>query len=234
MFDPKEYSDPELYELLRKYDFRGPIWDSYMNYLADHAIKVLGGWIKSGKITGKVRGTGVGCRALVALDTADTYDLAHFAVSAGLDRFGRLLRAEQWDPRGPASLKAGCIQRCLTAYPNAYREWLKVRFGSNIRWQHLPGAGDSDEPGDQRGPWQEPLDAGAEEVVLRDLQVADLLDLLPDDLRAVGQLIANDGVSFAEAARELGFNPKALNKRLLRLRPHLQDKRRELGGEADL
>lgn len=218
------YSDAEVVAMLRKHEFRGPIWDRYEEHLCRHGLSVLRPWIRNRRIFAEMKRKKIRCCGPVVIDEQSAGDLATDATVNAISPFRAMLKYDDWDPHGPATLDAAFINGCLQQFPNIYRAWLHRTFGYELeRLEAVPGndevAGliDAQTRTDLFGAL---LADDPEATVITRMQQDDLLALLPDDLRAVIQLVVQ-GYTFTRAAMTLGENPERLRARLHRIRPRL-------------
>jgi DNA-directed RNA polymerase specialized sigma24 family protein len=217
------YSDAEVVAMLRKHEFRGRVWDRYEEHLCRHGLSVLTPWIRSRRIFTEMRRKKIRCCGPVVIGAQSAGDLATDATVNAISSFRSMLKYE-WDPHGPATLDAAFITGCLQQFPNVYRAWLRRTFGRDLeRLEAVPGndevAGLIEEQtrADLFGAL---LADDPEASVIARMRQDDLLALLPDDLRAVIQLVVQ-GYTFTRAAMTLGEDPERLRARLHRIRPRL-------------
>jgi DNA-directed RNA polymerase specialized sigma24 family protein len=223
--------DADLVALLRKHDFCGPFWELYADYLADHGTTTVTSLIASRKIFAEMHRREIKCCGPVVIDGQDAADLAVDAVANAIEPFRKMLKGEEWNPHGPASLRTAFIDRCLREFPNVYRTWMRKKFGGSRdqerrfeRLEVLPGdekvAGRAEEHayGD---PYQALISGDPEATLISREQQLELLALVPDNLRAVLQLVIQ-GYPFTQAAAAHGEDPKKLRRQLDRIRPRLR------------
>lgn len=228
--------DAEVVAMLRKHGFCGPIWDRYTEQLCRHGLSVITPWIRSRHIFTEMRQKHIKCCAAVVIDDLSACDLATDTTVRAISPFRELLKDDRWDPHGPATLDAAFITGCLLQFPNVYRSWLRRTLGRNLeRLEVVPGndtvAGLID--GRSRGDPLGGLLAGDPEaaVIMRERE-GELLELLPDELRAVLQLVVQ-GYTFTQAAQTLGEDPGRLQAQLYRIRPRLLQLRQEPDNDQD-
>jgi DNA-directed RNA polymerase specialized sigma24 family protein len=218
------YSDAEVVAMLGKHEFRGPLWDRYCEYLCHHGISVTMPWIRSKRIFAEMRRRRIRCCGAVLIDDQSARDLATDATVRAISPFQAMLKSDLWDPRGPATLDTAFVSGCLQQFPNVYRAWLHHTFGRELeRLELVPGndqvAGHIEQQV-RNDPFRVPFGGDPETILITRERQDDLLALLPDDLRAVVQLVGQ-GYTFTRAATALGEDPKKLRRRLHRIRPRL-------------
>jgi DNA-directed RNA polymerase specialized sigma24 family protein len=217
-----DFSDEKLLTLLRQHEFRGPIWERYVEVLADHGVKTIASWIVSKRIFREMYRRRFFCCGPVVIDWHDAVDLAVDVVIKAIEPYRKLLM-DGWDPHGRASLESAFIDGCLRQFPNQYRRWLHSTLG-------LQGEKIVDLPGDDEvAQWHEErahlgpsqfMVGDPEALLISRQRQEELLSLLPDNLRAVVQLVMQ-GFTFRDAAAAHGLDDKKLRKQLHRLRPRL-------------
>lgn len=230
------YSDAEVVAVLRKHTFCGSVWDRYEEHLCRHGLSVLPPWIRTKRIFAEMKRKRIRCCGPVMIDEQSATDLATDATVNAISPYRAMLKNGEWDPHGPATLDAAFITGCLQQFPNVYRGWLHKAFGRELeRLEAVPG---NDEvtgliEDRMRGDLFGALMAGdPEATVITQMRQNDLLALLPDDLRAVIQLVVQ-GYPFARAAATLGEDPEKLRARLHRIRPRLLRLREERDNDPD-
>jgi DNA-directed RNA polymerase specialized sigma24 family protein len=226
------YSDAEVVAILHKHEFQGPIWDRFVEYVCSHGMSVITPWIRSKRIFAEMRLRRIRCCGAVVIDDQSAGDLAADTAVRAIGPFRAMLKSGRWDPHGPATLATAFITGCLQQFPNVYRTWLRQKFGTGLeKLELMPGtdevAGLIEEQARERPLWA-PFGGDPEKVVITRERLEELLALLPDDLRAVIQLVSK-GYTFTEAAASLGKDPKQLMRRLYKIRPWLL----QLWGERD-
>jgi DNA-directed RNA polymerase specialized sigma24 family protein len=230
------YSDAEVVAVLRKREFRGPLWDRYAECLCVHGISVLTPWIRNKRIFTEMKRRGLKCCGAVVIDDQGASDLATDATVRAISPFQAMLKNGQWDPHGPATSDTAFINGCLQQFSNVYRAWLRRRFGSELeRLELVPGndevAGLIEEQA-REDPLRAMFGGNPETILITRERQDDLLALLPDDLRAVIQLVVQ-GYTFTRAAMALGEDPRKLQARLHRIRPRLSRLWEEHGNDSD-
>lgn len=229
--DPR--TEAELVARLAEKKFQGVLWERFAHDLAATGLRVIAPWVRTGRIFAELRRKGIPCRGPVGMGDLDVRDLAADTVARAIAAFrARMLVSQRWDPGGGARLSTLFITQCLHQFPNAYRDWMRVRFGAP---DELPGDDDVVQETEERAR-DDPTLAGAgydpEATVITREQCAELLDLLPDRLRGVIQLVVR-GYSFRQAAQMLGEDPESLQRQLWRLRPRLRLAREQRRSEVD-
>lgn len=215
------YGDAEVVAVLRKHGFGGLAWDRYTEQLCRRGLCVLPPWILNKRIFAEMRRKKIRCCGPVVIDEQGARDLATDAIVNAISPFREMLTNEGWDPQGPATLAAAFINGCLQQFPNVYRSWLHKTFGHELeRLEALPGNDGIARLIENRTRGDPLLADEPEAIVIAQLRRGELLALLPDDLRAVIQLVVQ-GYSFTRAATVLGEDPEKLRARLHRIRPRL-------------
>jgi DNA-directed RNA polymerase specialized sigma24 family protein len=217
-----DFSDEKLLALLRQDEFRGPIWERYVEVLADRGVNTLAPWIISKRIFREMYRRRFFCCGPVVIDWQDAVDLAVDVVIKAIEPYRKLLM-DGWDPNGRASLESAFIDGCLRQFPNQYRRWLRSTLGlQGEKIVDLPGDGEVAQRHEERARLDPPesMIGDPEALLISRQQQEELLSLLPDTLRAVVQLVMQ-GYTFSDAAAAHGLDDKKLRKQLHRLRPHL-------------
>lgn len=126
-------ADAELVECLRKFDFAGPVYEAFTDYMYRYGISVLRGWLRTGKIFSVCREIGIGLpappRGWADEEYADDREeLAMRTVVRAMNSFRqRALVDGLWKPDGGASLRTFFIGRCKGEFANAYRAWYRAQ-----------------------------------------------------------------------------------------------------------
>ncbi|MBV9450762.1 MAG: hypothetical protein JO345_33215 [Streptosporangiaceae bacterium] len=172
----------------------------------------------------------------MVIDDQSARDLATDATVHAIIPFQAMLKNDQWDPHGPATLAHAFIIGCLQQFPNVYRAWLRRKFGTELeRLEFLPGndevAGRLEEQA-REDPLRALFGGDPERIFIARECQRDLLALLPDELRAVIQLVVQ-GYTFTRAAKVLGEDPEKLQARLYRIRPRLSQLWEARDGDPD-
>jgi hypothetical protein len=231
---PYTGNDAEVVAMLRKHEFRGHVWDRYAEYLAEYGMNTFVPLIASKKIFAEMRQKKIQCRGPVVIDHEDAVDLARMVVALAIEPHRQMLKNDEWDPTGPASLGTAFRNGCLHRFPNVYRVWLREKYGKDLeKVQVLPGDDVVASRAEERArndPVQGLVHGDPEAILISREVRAELLALLPDNLRAAVQLV-EQGFSFTDAAKALGEDPKKLQRRLDKIRPSLRrrwdDRRKE-------
>lgn len=226
-------AEAELVAMLAEKKFQGVLWERFANDLAIAGLRVIVPWIKTKRIFGELRRKSISCRGPVGMSEGEAEDLAAETVARAIDPFRvRMLMSERWSPDGGARLSSLFVTQCLYQFPNAYRDWMRGRFGSP---EDLPGDDRVVREAEERAR-DDPVRADAghdpEAAVVAHEEWQDLLDLLPDRLRGVIQLVVQ-GYSFRQAAELQGEDHEPLQRQLWRIRPRLRQLREQRNREVD-
>lgn len=214
--DPSDEADEVARLAEDKFEGRG--WERFAERLATYGLKVLTPWIRDGRIFAEMRRKGVACRGPVDMNEDDVRELADDTVAHAIGPFRqKMLMSGRWDPQGSARLGTLFVTQCLHQFPNVYRRWMRTKFRT---WEVVPGDDDVAWRVDARTD-QVPVGFDPEAEVVGVLDYRELLDLLPDPLRAAAQLVAQ-GLSLRQAAEMLGMDQRNLQRQLWRLRPRLR------------
>lgn len=119
--------DSEIYRLLRKADFEGPVWEQYAEAMAEYGYAVFHAWVGTGLVFARCAEAGIGLAGSPSLWTVeDRADLVQDTVAGGLFSFRRSLQRGLWDPLLGASLKTFYVGACKYAFANAFRAWRRA------------------------------------------------------------------------------------------------------------
>jgi hypothetical protein len=209
-------ADGALFDRLMWQGFAGKEWEAFRTPLTQYSLRVLGPWIKSGRIVRKCAEHNCPCLPLVpaARSPEACSDLAVETVANALVYFrDEACVKAKWDRTRGATLRTYFIGACLFSFRNVYRNWLRLRRRVS---PSTPGREELDPDLVDDHP-----DHNPERSATAKLQAAALLAKVDDTTRAVVILDA-DGASYEEIAAELGTTPRAVDSRLYRLRKRLR------------
>lgn len=228
-------AERELFELLRRQGVKGPVWETVVVALSEYATQVLDPWIWTGEVYSKLteKKIRLGARAAEreALTANRDYrqEIIDRTVVGALTKFRDHMRAGKgWDPCQGAKLRTYFITACLYEFPQA--------FGEDLRWRrtHQPLSSDYDDIADLL----DTRDAS------RTLSVRDPLETVTDRLMIQAYLATltrpdkiivlavAQGYTHGEIAHlfpDLALTPKAVERRLQRIRKHARLNLRSLG-----
>jgi DNA-directed RNA polymerase specialized sigma24 family protein len=115
--------DKKLWEELAAEDFAGPIWECFVNELADYGYGVMQAWLRTGAIFEQCRRKGLPIAAPAATwSEDDCHDLATESVIAAIKMY-QTKSLPKWAPDGGASLRTYFTGACILVFPTVYRSW---------------------------------------------------------------------------------------------------------------
>ncbi|UGT59116.1 hypothetical protein [Nocardia asteroides] len=217
-------AERELFEVLRAEQARGPAWEHVVVALSEYAVQVLDPWIWTGEIYRQLAEkqirlkAGVSEREALAAERDYRHEVIERTVAAALRKFRDQVQAGQgWDPCQGAQLRTYFIRTCLLQFPAA--------FGEGLRWRriHQPIPPEYDTIA-------ELLDARRSSVATEDPSVMvtsrilleKYLAMLTETDKMILLAVAN-GYTQREVAHlfpNQAFTPKAIERRLYRIREH--------------
>lgn len=215
-------TDAQMFEMLRRADFHGPLWDGFADVLARHGLGVLEVWLKSGKIFAIAESKGISLRPTaeelheVATNPELRDQLKIDSVAAAIVSFRRkAFEGTGWSPDGGATMQTYFLTGCLYAFANE----LGKHRRSKTHWDNKIDAGcdinslaDSTTDADRTAP--PPADL-ADLVADHDV-IERKLDELSDKNRQLVLAKARGDTNHQIAARE-GVTAKAIDRRWSKL-----------------
>jgi hypothetical protein len=160
--------DRELYGELLDADFSGPRYDVWAGQMWTYAIRVVTGWLRSGKISEECARRDI----FISINSLELEILARNAevrstlaietvMSAGPDFTERALRGGGWDPNKGACIFTYFVRRCLYAFRDVFKTWSRAR---KRQIAEVTGGLTGQEDRAGRGPGSDP----AQRVVIQD------------------------------------------------------------------
>lgn len=209
--------DRELYDVLAEQNFSGPDYKEFELELITYGYAVIRAWIRDEKIIEKCTALRIsGIPAGLAdfhLSETEILDLTTDIVVDGVDRFHRdSLVGKRWDPSGTASMKTFFIRRCLFSTPSP----MKQIFRRKTQEKELLSLDSLEEKGTFLA-----VDDSSE-AVENDMILLSLIGKLGTLDQEVFRL-SYEEYKHAEIAKKLGLTPKAVGRRLDRIRSTLRD-----------
>lgn len=192
-------ADEELLLTLQLHQFSGKAWDRFTRELARYGLGVLRAWIRYGTVYGKVRAlTGYKLGRIEGWPDAEIVeDLASDTVVAALAYFrDKVLKTNQWQSAGGASLGTYFIGQCLYQFANVYRSALRAEL-DRIEQAVTPVAELPEEAFD--------IIRGIEETVVARDAVAEALAQLTTPRARQALFLQEVGYSQSEIADQLGL-----------------------------
>jgi len=220
-------ADLELVNELRLQGFRGPGFDELARALAEYGYQVLGAWIRSGVVFGKLREKKIG-HYLARFDKrvpppAAAKEMTNDVVAEGIIGFrDEVLRPGKWHHERGASLATYFIGQCLHRFPKIYIRWLRETTRASLSTPfHLAAEGQL-----PRRTAQDP-----EGVALIRDRLETGLNRIPPMTTAI-ILLVEEGFSHAEISHSLGISVGSIESRLHRHRKNTDQRRRVLDDSA--
>lgn len=217
---PYRQQDAELVKRLRINRFSGPEYDRFKEKLITYGLGICNAWIRSRVMHAKCADSGRPVDEFPVDGTNDdARDLAAETAVNAAEEFRKVALVEgRWDPSRGAALTTYYIGMCVLVYPNVYRRWLRQRRRDNAS-SNVAFA-------------LNPVDSGndIETMVLGDIEVAALMEGIPEPGRSILQLKAK-GYANAQIAIELKLSQNEVERTLERVRRSLRAeiKRRGVG-----
>lgn len=204
--------DLDLLNDVRAAGFRGPKFDELVKALAEYGYQVLGSWIRTGMVFGKLAEKGK-AHYLARYEkrippSFDAFEMTSDVVAEGIVGFrDEVLMPGVWDHRRGASLTTFFIGQCLLRFPKVYIEWLRSS-------RHNKLCVPPDELNRRQKPSESLYDDPAMIAVVRS-RFEESRDLVPPQTRAILMLV-EEGYSHPEIAQLLGISVGAIESRLHR------------------
>ncbi len=222
-----DLSNLELVALLRDRGFEGAQQAAAVARLVAYATGTLRRAVTDGSVNASLARLGRPVnlseaeRMYLGRDRERRDDMVTDAVAAGFVILrDRGIRNGGWDPSRGADLKTYFVTGCLLALPNLVRVWRRELAARVPSYPYDPAdlavlAALDD---DAAGGWiaAEELDA--------------LIDRLPEGIADVARRVAVEGVTWAQACRAEGMNPRVVEGRMRRYRTKHQPRRPEERG----
>lgn len=215
--------EADLVAMLAKESFQGPLWERFANDLAYHGLHTIVRWIRTGQIFAKLESKGIPCWQPVPISQHEAECLGLETVGNAINPFrDKMLKSGRWKPGAGANLYTLFITQCLFQFSNPYKKFVRSRMqgrnetpmdADDARWEqlgHLPRRSEAI-----------PEHQDPSVIVTERIRRQAILDELPDELRAVVQLI-EQGYPLETAAERLGYHPPSVQKKLQRHRPKLR------------
>ncbi|MFF0205784.1 sigma-70 family RNA polymerase sigma factor [Streptomyces sp. NPDC005017] len=213
--------DAALVAFLRRSNFEGPHYQQFIAELMSYGWRTLSTWSASGHIFERSARMGRPVSPAMMPSEAWTYEDRTQVVTDTVLK-GRTLFHEhglvrgKWSPDGGASLTTYFVGAAVLAFRPVYIRWYKAHHLGQAELQHRTADTDDVLDAQQDIPDQRATDP-AHTAATRD-HVSRLRPLLPDEQvrEALGWVTL--GYTHAEAAAKVGLTPKALERRLARVR----------------
>ncbi len=192
-------ADEELLLTLQLHEFSGRAWERFNRELARYGLGVLRAWLRYGTIYGKVQAlTGYKLGRIEGWPDPDTVEsLAGDTVVAALTYFReKVLKTNQWQSAGGASLSTYFIGQCLYQFANVYRSALRAER-DRIKQAVTPTAELPEEAFD--------IIRGIEETIVARDAVAEALAQLTTPRARQALFLQEAGYTQSEIADQLGL-----------------------------
>jgi predicted DNA-binding protein (UPF0251 family) len=216
-------ADASLVAFLRRQNFEGPHYRTFIAELMDYGWRTLSSWTTSGHIFERTARMGRPVPPAMMPDTwayEDRTQVVTDTVIKGSSLFREhgLIR-EKWTPAGGASLTTYFVGATILAFRPVYMRWHKDHHVGQSELNHRTADTDDILYAQRDIPDQRATDPAHAAVTHDD--ITRLRTLLPDEqLReALGWMAL--GYTQAEAANRVGLTPKALERRLARARTRI-------------
>lgn len=215
-------ADASLVEFLRRRGFAGPHYRVFAEELMEYGWRTLSAWSANGRIFDRAAGMGRPIPPdMLPTTWTWTYEDRTQVVTDTVIKGSALFREHglvrgKWTPHGGAGLTTYFVGAGILTFPAVYTRWFKTHRLGQAELDRRSGDGDGllharrDIP-DQRA--TDPAHAAALHDDIRRLR-----PLLPDEQLREALVRMALGYTQAEAARQVGLTPKALERRLARAR----------------
>jgi DNA-directed RNA polymerase specialized sigma24 family protein len=191
----------------------GPEYRDALNTLVAYGLRVVGAWIRTGRIFQECAAGGRYVSIPAWFDPDDVDDLIAETVTDGLALFQGQLDKQKWDPRLGASSTTYFVGSCTLAFPNVLRRHAGSR-GSRGLHTPIGAGGDLDLLDDQFA------DSHEDAVIVR----SDLVSAMAEMTGVHRKVLWGSAMemSHADIAIQVGLTPRAVEGQLRRARAELR------------
>lgn len=205
-------ADIELLNDVRVQGLDGPAFAELVRALVEYGYQMIGSWIRTGAIFGKLAEKGVShylARYPKRIPSSvDATQMAQDVVADAVVKFrDHVIIPSKWEPAKGAALTTYFTGQCLLRFPQVYVEWLKT---NKFNGMCVP-------PEDVLDPDAETSDISTDPAAVAVIRsrLRDARKTVPSRMTAILMLI-EEGYSHPEIAHMLGTSVGAIESRLHR------------------